>query len=668
MEVFSIEDTPEWALERTMPEEKEASEKYLGSPFYYLLVDFQERLSTNKFEACFRAVEKINDASRIEDSSLISRELRKENERLIFHYCKIYRDGEEIDALDEEEIKILQRETSLERHITDEKLTFSLSINDLRVGDILDYSYTIVESAGEHPLAGKFYIANFWLNWICPVIAQYVRVINLSEHNLTLHLRKIEDGVAKLEKSEIESSKTKELIFNDLNRSSIDQHAPSWVTADCLDISTKNTWENVSKYLYSFYLSEEISNDIDLNSVEGLVLSGDKKTDIIRITRFVQDQIRYKGEHNGIYSHTPKDPLKTLKKRSGDCKDKSNLLVALLKNIGVQARLLLVNTSAGRILNQKSPSAYRFDHMIVEVTFENKQYYFDPTIQKQRGDLEHTTEFFYGWGLPIDKTGLGLIGFPLEINKPVFDLSHTFKFGLENNGQNTLEINRKYYSHRSDNVRFYVASKEKAVLEDEFLQSAKSDTNLELEIGEAYQVVRDDEVLNEIETKEIYIIQNIETTHKGKRVELGTDFYHELPRNGSGNYPLIISLDGNLKHTVTSFYSQKIGALQVENKLISNNNFSYRDRTQQSQKSIEIESTITIKDDIVREEDVKDFIKDVESVAGRSTNSFIWKKTNLFSEMTNKNNPNRLKGMDWFYIIFSIIWLIYVIKRFFITS
>ena len=653
MELYAIDSVPDWVIERTLTKEKVTSEQYSGSPFYYLLVDFQEKLSADKFESYFRAVEKVNDSSRIEDASLISREFSQENERIIFNFCKIIRGEEEIDVLDEENIRTFQRETSLEQHITNGKMTFSLSIDDLRVGDILDYSYTIEEIAGSHPLIGKFYIANYWLNWVCPVISQYVRLINLSSNKLTLQLCKTVNYNTKMETSEIAPSETKEFSFSNLNRSNIDKNSPNWITADYLNISTKDTWQGVSKYLYDFYLTKETFDSINLESVEGLSLFGEKKKDIISIVRFVQDQIRYKGENKGIYSHTPKKPSITLKKRSGDCKDKSNLLLALLKCIDVEATLLLVNSTAGRVLPEKSASPYQFDHMIVEVAYDKKKYYFDPTIQKQRGDLGHTVDFFYGWGLPVNKRGSDIINLPLDLNKLVFDLHHIFHFSTKKNVENTLEINRKYYSHRADNVRFYVNSKERTVLEGDFLESAKSDTGLELEIDEPYTVIRDDEVLNEIETKEKYIIKDIEITHKNKRVELSTDFHHDLPKEGSGNYPLFISLDGNLKHIVDVFYQQKIGAHPAERKIIQNKNFVYNDMTQQEAKRVTLASSITLKDDIVKEEDVKSFLTDVESVIARSNNSFIWSKSKL-----------NFSGSDWFWLTFCIIGVIVFFMRF----
>lgn len=68
----------------------------------------------------------------------------------------------------------------------------------------------------------------------------------------------------------------------------------------------------------------------------------------MRLVRFVENEIRYRGENLGVYSHTPKAASHVLAKGAGDCKEKSNLLLALLTTIGVDANLALVNTGYGK--------------------------------------------------------------------------------------------------------------------------------------------------------------------------------------------------------------------------------------------------------------------------------------------------------------------------------
>jgi len=97
-------------------------------------------------------VQKINDASSIEDASLRLKQFHPESQRVIFHTLDIFRNGRKFSVLVEDNIKVYQREMSLESHVTDNLLTVSITIDDLRVGDLIEFQKTIVERATEHPL------------------------------------------------------------------------------------------------------------------------------------------------------------------------------------------------------------------------------------------------------------------------------------------------------------------------------------------------------------------------------------------------------------------------------------------------------------------------------------------------------------------------------------
>src|SRR5207248_3294814 len=81
--------------------------------------------------------------------------------------------------------------------------------------------------------------------------------------------------------------------------------------------------------------------------------------------RFVQDDVRYLGIEIGPSSHRPHPPAAVLDQRFGDCKDKSLLLVTLLRALGVEAWPVLLHTSLGRALDEWLPTAVAFNHVVV---------------------------------------------------------------------------------------------------------------------------------------------------------------------------------------------------------------------------------------------------------------------------------------------------------------
>ena len=78
---------------------------------------------------------------------------------------------------------------------------------------------------------------------------------------------------------------------------------------------------------------------------------------INKLIDYVQDDIRYMGIETGIGSIKPMPPEQVVKQRYGDCKDKSLLLVSLLKKAGiVKAYPVLLNTFLQHKIDRDFPS------------------------------------------------------------------------------------------------------------------------------------------------------------------------------------------------------------------------------------------------------------------------------------------------------------------------
>jgi tetratricopeptide (TPR) repeat protein len=81
----------------------------------------------------------------------------------------------------------------------------------------------------------------------------------------------------------------------------------------------------------------------------------------------VQERVRYTGVEFGSQSIFPSPPRLTLDRRFGDCKDKATLLVALLRESGIDASVALLRTGPGNDVDPELPGMGRFDHAIVHV-------------------------------------------------------------------------------------------------------------------------------------------------------------------------------------------------------------------------------------------------------------------------------------------------------------
>jgi hypothetical protein len=98
----------------------------------------------------------------------------------------------------------------------------------------------------------------------------------------------------------------------------------------------------------------------------------------------------------------------TWARRFGDCKGKTVLLVALLRELGIEARPVLVHTEEGDLVGARLPSMEAFDHVIVEARIDGKSYWLDGT-RLGDGSLDRLKVPNYRFGLPVTSAGSGLV-------------------------------------------------------------------------------------------------------------------------------------------------------------------------------------------------------------------------------------------------------------------
>lgn len=141
-------------------------------------------------------------------------------------------------------------------------------------------------------------------------------------------------------------------------------------------------WQEVgAEYL------QKIEDKLDVSKVSEraarLVEGIDSQSRQIEIlSAYVQDEIHYEAIEFGRRAYIPKTARETLRDRYGDCKDHSVLLYSMLKSVGINASLALVN------LQQKVtpglPNTDQFNHMIVSVDTENGRVFIDATDKDLR--------------------------------------------------------------------------------------------------------------------------------------------------------------------------------------------------------------------------------------------------------------------------------------------
>ncbi|MCR9266563.1 MAG: DUF3857 domain-containing protein, partial [Alphaproteobacteria bacterium] len=95
-------------------------------------------------------------------------------ETIAFNHVRVIRDGEVLDRQDAIQIDIVRQESDADRLMFNGRATALIRINDLRVGDVLDYAYT---RRGKNPAYGEEYFRVYGLAWTVPVERRNLRSV-----------------------------------------------------------------------------------------------------------------------------------------------------------------------------------------------------------------------------------------------------------------------------------------------------------------------------------------------------------------------------------------------------------------------------------------------------------------------------------------------------------
>ncbi|HEX6851431.1 MAG TPA: DUF3857 domain-containing protein [Candidatus Polarisedimenticolaceae bacterium] len=132
-------------------------------------------------------------------------------------------------------------------------------------------------------------------------------------------------------------------------------------------VATGRSWRDVARAYHEVVERRLVGADVrDL--VRGAVRGAKtREAKIAAIVARLHRDVRYTGVEFGEASLVPSTPETTLQRRYGDCKDKSALLVALLRAAGEKAHVALVSTRGSPDVEEGLPGLGEFDHVVVRV-------------------------------------------------------------------------------------------------------------------------------------------------------------------------------------------------------------------------------------------------------------------------------------------------------------
>ena len=248
----------------------------------------------------------------------------------------------------------------------------------LRPGDVVEIQYLVDDVGSENQMSDYFGDLEFIAEtipkqrWDYTLIAPVGRPIHTNRPKLS-----------GLERSESIEGSDRLTRFSAANIAKVDAEPAmpgAAETAPYLHVSTYATWGEVGTW-YWHLVEDQLSADDDIRRTAGaLVTPGmSEEARVQAVYDFVLQNTRYVGLEFGIHGYKPYKVTQVLARRFGDCKDKASLMVALLREAGVEAQLVLVRTRRGGRLDPEPASLAIFDHAIVYVPDLNR--YLDGTAE-----------------------------------------------------------------------------------------------------------------------------------------------------------------------------------------------------------------------------------------------------------------------------------------------
>lgn len=463
---YQISATPDWVTDVPL-NRKVAETMLMGAASRYLIYDLQTKrfIDQTHIDYTHAAIQPLNQTG-VEDNAEIEISFNPEYQQLAIHKIVLHRKGQIIDQIKPDNIKLLQKETDLENRILDGRVTAYIILNDVQVDDIIEYQYSIT---GQNPVYQNHFFERYPTAWGVSVDKLYTKVIlpkkiaiSPQTFNTTLKPKRTTQGQYQI--FEWQQNQTPEMDYED--------QTPKWyINYPFIQLSEFKNWAEVKRWAETLYPTKmpPLNEQLEKKLQEWSALP--KAAQISSALQFVQDNIRYLGVEIGVNSHKPTLPNEVIKQGFGDCKDKSLLLVTLLKQMGFNAYSALVSHNLHRGIETLPPTPGAFDHVIAMVEYNGQRYWLDPTRTYQAGRLDGRSVSDFGYALLIHHPEQQLTKVESHYSsEPSIHVLETFEpQDFQEDGDVYLTVTTTYTHQYAEYYRYYFATTPKRDIEKKFI-------------------------------------------------------------------------------------------------------------------------------------------------------------------------------------------------------
>jgi len=331
----------------------------------------------------------VNDASALSQVGQYPLYFVPAYQRVRLHAVRLLRGGQVLDRTASANLRFLDREHSLEQGIYSGMVTAVLLLDDVRVGDTLHLVYTL---QGRNPVLGSHYSHSLAWDHGDPVELRRATLIAPRERRIAWALHG-DHRPANLKPQELSApdAPVRVLRFEERSLAAVDEEPSTpdhFLAARFLQLTEHADWNSVARWAAALFPADAPLPP----EMQPLLAQWREITDPMQragaALRWVQEEIRYFSVSLGESSHRPSSPAEVLQRRYGDCKDKTLLLVSLLRALGLEADPALVASNSPKLPQRLLPHPDAFDHVVAQLRLGGRSYWLDPTRLGQRGRLD----------------------------------------------------------------------------------------------------------------------------------------------------------------------------------------------------------------------------------------------------------------------------------------
>jgi transglutaminase-like putative cysteine protease/Tfp pilus assembly protein PilF len=273
--------------------------------------------------------------------------------------------------------------------------TFYVQFPRLEPNDVVELRYRIDDSGDQSDFAGYFGELEYLQSDVPVRHAEYV-VITPKSKALYVDAQRI-PGLERKDEL-VGDDRVQRFWAERLPPINPEPNMPPWPEVlGFVHVSTYPSYEALGNWYWGLS-KEQLELDAETKELVHRISAGAETTEqkVVAVYNWVIKNTRYVALEFGIYGYKPRRAVQTVARGWGDCKDKATVIVAMLRELGIDATLVVVRSGMRGRFDSTVASLAPFDHAIAYV----------PSLDLY---LDGTAELAGSHELPaMDQAGLGL--------------------------------------------------------------------------------------------------------------------------------------------------------------------------------------------------------------------------------------------------------------------